>query len=805
MMLQYINILLQKLCRNSPSAEVGTISRSALGAICLAVMMSTSARAEESLTYLETAGRYVDLKDEIDARLGRGAKPNSTLLSYQCIAYGKLKQYEKLFACASQLERLANRGEFQFDLDQRMMFISSSDARPLPATLSARAYFELAEYGKAMAAANTVLEILSRIPETGGTSLFPTVRYRIAALEVLALSAVRLGDADQATRFAQQIDDVSRPFIGGRMWGWIKDNALGQVYMALGRYEDALKYVPETSIGTKIMVSFVNGVSPYAYRGDSSTTIIEMPRLIMRGKALAETGKVADARAAFDEALSSVRVKDTGDLYWVALFERGRIAEAEKQAEQAAMYYRQAVDIVELQRSSIHTEASKIGFVGDKQAVYARLIDVLIEQGRITEAFDYVERSKSRALVDMLAAKTDFAAPDPQQTRLVLAQLDAAELSSRVPNERAEPEAKSASNRNLQLARHAIQSATPELSSLVTVTSVPSEELKSLVAADETLIEYYYQGKDLYAFILDRERLLAVRLSAGDLASQVHSLRKLLEKPNSSVWQSMAHSLYQRLWRPLEGRIANKNVIVVAHGALHYLPFSALQDEDGKFLIDRYGLRFLPSASVLKFLRPVIQRNEAPLLVLGNPDLDDPALDLAFAEGEAKLVGAMNPKSRVLLRKDASESNFKKAGSIFTRIHFATHGKFQADSPLSSGLYLAKDADNDGMLTVGELYSMKLEADLVTLSACETGLGKIASGDDVVGLTRGFLYAGTRSIVASLWSVDDQATAALMQAFYSNLASMNKREALRQAQIKTRVTFPHPFYWAAFQLTGRAE
>jgi len=124
---------------------------------------------------------------------------------------------------------------------------------------------------------------------------------------------------------------------------------------------------------------------------------------------------------------------------------------------------------------------------------------------------------------------------------------------------------------------------------------------------------------------------------------------------------------------------------------------------------------------------------------------------------------------------------------------------------LSSGLYLAKDAKNDGVLTVGELYSMNLDADLVTLSACETGLGKVANGDDVVGLTRGFLYAGSRSIVASLWSVDDQATATLMKAFYENLSNQNKQEALRLAQLKTRKTFPHPFYWAAFQLTGRAD
>ena len=114
----------------------------------------------------------------------------------------------------------------------------------------------------------------------------------------------------------------------------------------------------------------------------------------------------------------------------------------------------------------------------------------------------------------------------------------------------------------------------------------------------------------------------------------------------------------------------------------------------------------------------------------------------------------------------------------FKYLHIASHGTFNADSPLTSALLLAKDSTNDGTLTVGELYSMRLNADLVTLSACETGLGKIANGDDVVGLTRGFLYAGSRSIVASLWKVDDEATAYLMTRFYSALKSTSKREAL---------------------------
>jgi CHAT domain-containing protein len=118
-------------------------------------------------------------------------------------------------------------------------------------------------------------------------------------------------------------------------------------------------------------------------------------------------------------------------------------------------------------------------------------------------------------------------------------------------------------------------------------------------------------------------------------------------------------------------------------------------------------------------------------------------------------------------------------------------------------LLLAKSGTEDGSLTVGDLYNMRLDADLVTLSACETGLGKVQTGDDVLGLTRGFLFAGSSNIVASQWKVDDQATGVLMQHFYANLSQGKpKREALREAQRETRKTFAHPFYWAAFYLTG---
>ena len=147
----------------------------------------------------------------------------------------------------------------------------------------------------------------------------------------------------------------------------------------------------------------------------------------------------------------------------------------------------------------------------------------------------------------------------------------------------------------------------------------------------------------------------------------------------------------------------------------------------------------------------------------------------------------------------------KSEGDRYTIIHFATHGVFDLKEPLNSALLLAPEQGSDGRLTVSDLYALKLDASLVTLSACETALGKVANGDDVVGFTRGLLYAGASSIVSSLWSVDDLATRDLMVDFYANLPKLGKQEALRHAQLSIKAQRDHPFYWAAFVFTGSAQ
>ncbi|MDX9821051.1 MAG: CHAT domain-containing protein, partial [Syntrophales bacterium] len=465
--------------------------------------------------------------------------------------------------------------------------------------------------------------------------------------------------------------------------------------------------------------------------------------------------------------------------------------------------YRQAVDVIEQQRATINTETSKIGFVGDKQSVYQRLVAALQANNQPGEAFEYVERSKSRALVDMLATKKDFSLPPGQgrQVQTLLAAYDRADAEGRVQDELQD----SSRTRSITVkTKQDLKDQAPELASLVQVTSLSAREIQALIPPDETVIEYYYTDQDLFAFVLTSQKLAAVRMDLAGLIDDSRRFRKLLESPGSAGVEDASRGLCRRLFQPLAKSVATGKLVIVPHGVLHYLPFNALHDGDG-YMIDKYKIRVLPSAGVLRYLQTKKAAAAGNILALGNPDLGNPEYDLKYAQAEAVAVAKTLPQSRALLRKDATETAFRKYGGGFRYVHLATHGRFDADAPLKSSLMLTPDSESDGLLTVDKLYTMRLQADLVTLSACETGLGKIAGGDDVVGLTRGFLYAGASSIVASLWKVDDRATSDLMTRFYSALQDRDKGAALRQAQLDTKNRYPHPFYWAAFQLTGRAQ
>ncbi|OGQ52229.1 MAG: hypothetical protein A2W66_10305 [Deltaproteobacteria bacterium RIFCSPLOWO2_02_56_12] len=731
--------------------------------------------------------RYSELEKLMESRITQPSSAPTAQLFHLCYAYSKLKRYNKLFPCLDQLEKNIEKG------DRNVFFY---DFSATPSLMRAEADIEFGDYTKAIEESTKAYDMVLK------KNLYR--QFRIFALTAMGLSHALNGDSGSAKKYAALLEEVGTHYPFNTL-ETDKVTGLAKVYMALGEYDKSLDAIKRDQ-GGALFRALTDVITGAALTGDTLWAFNQLPKAFILNKSLLETGQVKEAKEGYDGLLNRPEIKYNGDIYWMILFDRGRIAQQEGNLKEAAEFFKQAIEVIEQQRSTINTEANKIGYVGDKQKVYHHLIAALLSDGQQAMAFEYVERSKSRALVDLLASKKDFAIRETneQQVRSLLKELEALEVEAKVQETTPAPD-RLDQRRSLDTRiREKLKTSAPELASLVTVTALSAREIQSHVQADETLVEYYYYGEDLHAFVSTNDTLKAVKLNGANLITEIEQFRASLQDPRSQEYLRLSQNLYRKLIRPIEPLLNKPNLILVPHGMLHYLPFNAL-NAGSDYLVDRYSIRILPSASVMNYLKDRNIHKAQEVLALGNPDLDDPRFNLRHAQEEATAIAKGFPQAKLLLRGEATETAFKKLSAGFSYVHFATHGFFESASPLNSGLFLAKDSENDGLLTVDELYSLRLDADLVTLSACETGLGKINSGDDVVGLSRGFLYAGSNTIVASLWQVEDQATSYLMTEFYANLKKNNKRDALREAQLTAKKQHEHPFFWAAFQLTGTAR
>jgi CHAT domain-containing protein len=301
----------------------------------------------------------------------------------------------------------------------------------------------------------------------------------------------------------------------------------------------------------------------------------------------------------------------------------------------------------------------------------------------------------------------------------------------------------------------------------------------------------------------DRSRFVNIPIARTDLVSKVTALREsVFQLGEREKLKALSQELYKLLIEPALQHVRGKELLVIPHDVLHYLPFQALLSAQDKYLIQDYPIYYLSSASLMQFTREKRRAGGDKALIMGNPSLGDEAYNLRFAEREAKEVASVYPKSEVYVKEQASKQRAIALSPKNDVLHFAVHAELNENDPMGSALLLAGVGKDDGRLKVGEIFSLDLKAGLVVLSACETGLGKLSNGDELIGLTRAFIYAGTPSIVTTLWKVNDRASYELMKEFYQHLKTAKKVEALQQAQLKTMKEFPEPFYWAAYQLTG---
>jgi CHAT domain-containing protein len=332
--------------------------------------------------------------------------------------------------------------------------------------------------------------------------------------------------------------------------------------------------------------------------------------------------------------------------------------------------------------------------------------------------------------------------------------------------------------------------------------------------------------------------LSVFRIATGEkaLREEVERFRNLLKRPGSdrAALRKRARNLYNLLVRPAAGPIARaQRILVSPDGPLHTLPFAALMRGD-RYLVEWKPIHSVLSATVYAELRQShpARRNpwEERLDAFGAPRYPRPApsepadpevreaqrgwtlLPLPSSRKEVEAIASLYPQSHAYLGPDATEERAKSLGTDSGLIHFACHGLLDERFPLNSALALTLPehpipGQDNGLLQAWEIFeSVRLDADLVTLSACDTALGKEMGGEGLVGLTRAFQYAGARSVLASLWGVADYSTARLMARFYRYLRDgRSKDEALRAAQIdqiRQKGGSSHPFFWAAFELNG---
>lgn len=572
---------------------------------------------------------------------------------------------------------------------------------------------------------------------------------------------------------------------------------LGMSYMRMGQLDQAEKELAQA-------------VSLSGEIGDRTNLV----------KAMLEQGHLAVERKAWDKAMfafqatakmaEELRIQE---VLWRALRGEGLCLVQLRRMDEATQAYKKAVDTVDQMRAAIKVEEFQNGFLTDKQDVYKELVLLLLDQGKVEEAFVFTEKAKSRSFIDLLGNQKinlkDEASRNlyTKSTQLKQKIRELGETLAQTSDEeeiRKLKEQLVAERTRYQDLLIDIKAQSPEVSSFVTVDTLNLQELYGLLEEDVALIEYLITDKELVAWVIVKGRIDVVRtpVKETDLRDLINDHRKRIQQLAPVEDQSL--KLYEWAVKPAEKFFKDKRVVgIVPHGHLHYVSFATLRDADG-YLIEKHPLFYTPSASILKFTfkRKFEKTGAVKVLALGNPDLKSLNYDLPLAEMEANSIRWDFSQIDVLTRDKATESWVQKHVGEYQIIHIASHGEFDPINPLFSSLKLTSDMEQDGSLQASEVFSLNINADLVTLSACQTGLGDITGGDELVGLNRAFIYAGTHAIVSSLWRVSDISTAVLIKHLYRNYVAENKGESLRKAQLLVKKLYPHPSYWAGFTLTG---
>ena len=589
---------------------------------------------------------------------------------------------------------------------------------------------------------------------------------------------------------------------------------IGIVYRELGRFPEASEALDRSlALATEV---------------DDQVRIAEI--LWRKAQAHQAMGDFTEAAAHCNRAQRIARQLQLPKLSYLIATTLGRAYLGQNRPDLASQTFSAAIDGIEAMRDQVAgEELGRQLFFELQVSAYHSLIELLAAQGKAFEALQIAERARARVLLDVVSAgRADLASSmtpkereeDQRLRRLIVA------LNNEIREARLKPlpDRPLIDNLATQLDAARLQQASfqdglhashPELRRRLGHTpALTPEALAELARSRQTtFLEYVVTKERVYLFVVSQEvKLFSIDATADDLARIVEKFHRVLAS-RQAAYAATARELYGLLIKPVEAELRGRDAIcIVPDGVLWEVPFQALRSGGNRFLLEDHAIQYAPSLSVLAQLAK--QQSEKPaaspsLLAFGNTASATMA-PLPFAEAEVRAAAKLfGPGSKVFLGPEANEKAFKSRASESGILHFSTHGVLDNRHPLNSYLLLAGgDGEEDGLLEAREIMALKLRADVVVLSACETARGRIGAGEGVIGMSWAFFIAGCRSTVVSQWKVSSESTAALLVDFYRTLripsAQMTKAQALRSAALKLMKDprYRHPFYWAGFVVIG---
>jgi CHAT domain-containing protein len=666
--------------------------------------------------------------------------------------------------------------------------------------------------------------------------------------------------------------------------------ALGNLFALKGEYRKSFEYYEQA-------IALLNAGADPPYHAKYLSIIAK--DYLRAG----ETRKALDLNS---EALTLSRAKQQPVVSAAALFEIAQIERELGNFNNSRNGIEEALQVVESLRSRINSQDVRTIYFSTVKRYYDFYVDLLMqahksqpEKGFDALALQMSDKARSRSLLDLLTlARIDIkqgVAPEllererqaserliekaNQQTRLLLGKHTKEEA------EKIKIEVSNLTDQH-QAIQVEIRNKSPRYAALTQPTALNAQQIQGLLDSGTVLLEYSLGEKKSYLWVVSADSIKSFDLPGREeIEAQARQIYELLTARNQhpkdetdqrrrariataeAEYPKAAENLSRLLLGPAMAEIGSKRLVIVADGALNYLPFSALPAPNNQVntiqwqpLGVNHEIINLPSASVLALLRQeTAGRKSAPkmLAVFADPvfssndtrlaknavngkngkienlsakrDLERAAENvglltresaggsglprLAFSRREADSIYNVSAKNLSLKAVDFKASKSEVVNSNIDQyriLHFATHGLLDSQRPELSGIVLSlldeKGGERDGFLRLQDIYNLKLSADLVVLSACNTALGKDVKGEGLIGLTRGFMYAGAPRLVASLWKVDDAATAELMSIFYRKMLADNLRPAaaLRAAQTEMmkQTRWKSPYYWAPFVIQG---